>query len=567
VFLSNNHDWDQHFTMAEVDRRAWLLNHELPKWSYQLCGGATRIGDPISLGVSPLFTWVLAFGSVLGLKLLVLFSAAMGVLYTHKLLTNIRAFLKTPGTPPTGEEQTLWILAFLFVMGNSFLWRFQQGHVTFVAHCFSIGILAYFAQACLGTFRKRDFIAASLTTWCVLENSSYHAGFFVLFPFGLAMIFVCAGLAAASRDSRKLLVDNVFRLWKPAAFLGAGLLLSSYKLYHVIHFQLSHPRAVSESDLNEVGSLWKTLVYQFSPTYKSTYVALGGGANPLQDTFGIWEFSSFSVVNWIFFAGLLFVLSGRQPRRSDVLSRQALHISLLCGAYALILFLLSLGNGAPWYPHALLNHYVFGDSVRAIGRYQFGLTLSILVMVVVLMRRAPRLSVALNSWMGSTALFLALVNVLTFYPGISRDLFDQFWNAPVSSDGRIRTMAVTRVAQQDDLRTYMYEHAAAGEGILNCYVAFAHEQRLDQKYLFFQDPKMFGESATVESDVSLPLFSQPQALPASCVAGSFLTQNEVHLDSSCPIGACLNINSANIYADTGLELDRTKNRYCLSHRN
>jgi hypothetical protein len=63
ITLSNQFDWDYFFTTAEVDLRAWLADHELPLWSYQFCGGVTRIGDPQAFGLSPLFLPVFLFGS------------------------------------------------------------------------------------------------------------------------------------------------------------------------------------------------------------------------------------------------------------------------------------------------------------------------------------------------------------------------------------------------------------------------------------------------------------------------------------------------------------------------
>ena len=46
--FSNHYDWDAFYALAEVDYRAWWVDHELPLWSYQLCAGISRIADPFS---------------------------------------------------------------------------------------------------------------------------------------------------------------------------------------------------------------------------------------------------------------------------------------------------------------------------------------------------------------------------------------------------------------------------------------------------------------------------------------------------------------------------------------
>jgi len=85
VVLSNHYDWDVFYALNEVDRRSWLIDHEIPLWTYQLCAGMSRLGDPQAFGTSPLFVLVLLFGSFWGTKLWVIASMLIAVCCAARL--------------------------------------------------------------------------------------------------------------------------------------------------------------------------------------------------------------------------------------------------------------------------------------------------------------------------------------------------------------------------------------------------------------------------------------------------------------------------------------------------
>ena len=94
LIFSNFHDWDYYRAPAEAERRSWLLDGVLPLWSYQICGGLTRIGDPDSFGLSPSFIFVLLFGSLWGPKLIMLLHCLVGFIFSRRLFIDLPTWFK-----------------------------------------------------------------------------------------------------------------------------------------------------------------------------------------------------------------------------------------------------------------------------------------------------------------------------------------------------------------------------------------------------------------------------------------------------------------------------------------
>ncbi|MBL7197351.1 MAG: hypothetical protein ISS47_04580, partial [Candidatus Omnitrophica bacterium] len=71
-YLSTNDEWFNAFTFNHFSRICILKYHQLPLWSPFSGGGFPIIGRAYLGFLSPLFTFVLIFGEVVGLKVVVL---------------------------------------------------------------------------------------------------------------------------------------------------------------------------------------------------------------------------------------------------------------------------------------------------------------------------------------------------------------------------------------------------------------------------------------------------------------------------------------------------------------
>jgi hypothetical protein len=286
VILSNWFDWDHFLSFSEVDRRSWVLDHRAPLWSYQLCAGITRIGDPQAFGLSPLFMAVILFGSFWGTKLAVLVSAAVGLYFTTKLLALFADF----ATHTPAPRASLLSLATLFVTSNFFLWHLLVGHFTFVSVFFALGIIFYTLQGYLHGLRRRDFLIGALVVWQHYSGGFFHSTAYLLVPFFIAFSLFAA-LAASPGVPAALSLPRPHgrRLVHAASFHLCGLAIASYKLVAVWHQQHAYPRFAGVAP--EQTSLWQLLVYQLIPTVGPRWLI------PLESHWDIHESSVFSLLS------------------------------------------------------------------------------------------------------------------------------------------------------------------------------------------------------------------------------------------------------------------------------
>src|SRR3989338_889533 len=74
------HDWDQHFMYNAVPRATILEFKQFPLWNPYYCGGNAMLANPQSSFLNPLYIFVLVFGEVIGLKILIPIYLIIGLL-------------------------------------------------------------------------------------------------------------------------------------------------------------------------------------------------------------------------------------------------------------------------------------------------------------------------------------------------------------------------------------------------------------------------------------------------------------------------------------------------------
>ena len=249
------------FSFNEVDRRSWVLDHRAPVWSYQLCAGVTRIGDPQAFGLSPLFLLVILFGSFWGTKLAVVFSAGAGVYFTTRILALFADF----GARTPAPRAQLLTLAALFVTSNFFLWHLLVGHFTFISFFFGLGIIFYTLEGYLHGLGRRGFLIGSVVAWQHYSGGFFHSTIYLLVPFFMAFALFSAAAGALGIGSQATPARPLWRRMADAsAFHLCGLLLAAYKLIAVWQQQQANPRILLPA--HEVNSLTQLLAYQLLPT-------------------------------------------------------------------------------------------------------------------------------------------------------------------------------------------------------------------------------------------------------------------------------------------------------------
>ncbi len=547
VLLSNGYDWDAFLSFNEVDRRSWVLDLRPPLWSYQLCAGVTRIGDPQAFGLSPLFLLVVLFGSFWGSKLAVIASAGAGLYFSTKLLALFAAAEEGIRVPHTA----ILTLATLFVMSNFFLWHLLVGHFSFVSIYFALGIIYYTLEGYLHGLDRRSFAIGTLVAWQHFSGGFFQSTAYFLVPFFLAfsVYLATAGVVEhlAARSPWRALWR---RLGRAVSFQACGLLLASYKWIAVWQQQQLHPRTLDPA--NEVNSLTQLVAYQLLPALGPDWPI------PIESEghLDLHEYSAFSLlpIALALLAGRSILARDRRfaGGRAGRGARPAL--GWLVALYASLSVLLLLGNFSAHAPFTLLNATLFQNSVRVVGRYGVGLALS-LAMACALMVR----------WLGPPALGPKVCLVLLLLSILNLSAFS--WIFDVRST--LQTAFLPDEARQEMSRfvsvaevpvefgheleaprmSQMYAALRIGDGVINCYSPLPR-------------PQIDGWPREARVRLIDVRYGSPGR---RCVAESYYTQNEIRIGASCPPAVCLNVGALNPrdpLTGTGVRYLAHEQRFC-----
>ncbi|MBX7097693.1 MAG: hypothetical protein K1X89_08275 [Myxococcaceae bacterium] len=546
VVVSNDFDWDHFLAATEVDLRAWLVDHEAPLWSYQLCGGVTRLGDPQASGLSPLFAVVLLFGSFWGLKLLVLGLALVGFLALSRTL-EVVARPGGIGRPGPATRGLLRSLSAAYVLGNFFLWHAHHGHVTFALGHLALVLVALVVTALVRPLTWRRGALAVGASFTFFSAGFYGALVFFLLPVTVALAGWVAWLLFQRRGA------EVKRTLTMAGLAALGLGLAAYKPLGVLAYQGAFPRVVTAAPAEGVDGTtpWHTLVYQLVPSFDYQFAGLWRGAGP----YALWEYSAFTLDAWLCVVGAGALVVAR--RRRAVRERAWVVLGALLVAVA---SLFALGDHASWSLLSLLN-VPLEHSVRVAGRFQGVLPLAWAVLGAVLLGRLPALRRAYFRQALWLVPALLTLNLATFRaslrPGSAAEVLSQ------PAEPLARMHALVTVKPRALTASFMGAAVQSGLGVLNCYDPLARDHRMTSEKIPVQ-PELRDASGALRTGVLLPLV-EPAPGPGAeaCREDSHFTQQEVVLSDACAPGTCVNLNGLDLYRPQHLVLDPARGKFCL----
>lgn len=557
ISLTNHMDWDHFFTSAEADWHSWMIDHQLPLWSNQYCGGVTRLGDPQAFSLSLFFLPVLIFGPFWGLKILMLLASALGFAFQRNLLRLFLKIYKKTSELTLGERNLTALLSLSFVFGNYFLHHLHSGHVGFVFMYLIPGILYYFLKAIFFSISLREGFILSLLTWIFTSGGFYHAFIFFLLPLALGIIFFTSCLVLKNLHSPAVVRIFLIRICHGVLFSLIGILLSAYKWYSIFSYQKLFPRIVQnqiESPIT-VGAF----LYQFFPTLGDYY--LGRFMQP-DAIYGTWEYSAFSI-HAALFAVLLSVLVFENRRNLRSLLKSDYNtILLLPFCFVLSYFLFSLGNLSNALPFGFLNH-LLNHSVRVLGRFQVMLSFRFTFFTLILIVRDQRWMNLLTKKVTFFIFFLIQLNFLTFWNHFSLNTLIQLSSIPRTAEAKMNQIS-NGIVKRDRFYSYMFPEARRGNAFLDCYNPIIHQKAITDRLQ--KTPEVqFPEFTQVPASMILPLIDPQQGFPPqTCQKNSYFTENNVYLDPSCPPGTCINLNGMSIYQKNLFSFSSKIGKFCLN---
>jgi hypothetical protein len=505
VSISNIFDWDHFQASAESDLRSWMIWHEAPLWSYQFCGGVTRIGDPQAFGLSPLFLFHILFGSIWGWKFFVLASALLAVYFLEKIRSEF-----FPAAPPALSR----MMIYGYVFSNFFLWHFHHGHMTFVLHLWVLGLCYYYLRVIHKKFTARDFAGSAAIVFCIFTSGFYHTSVF----FGVPLAITCLihlGIGFYRKAIR----------WKPlllfVSSLLVGIALSAYKWLSVLNYQMFNPRTVA---MNESVTIAQGLAHLLVPTFNYRFLGL---FDPTTQ-YSIWEYSAFSVTSWIVL--ILVLTSTRAVIKSVKKIKYPALFPLILGLTTAVLY---VGGDSSLYPFHWINHYLFHDSVRVVGRFAHNFVFSALLLGFYWFGEIR------NKWtrqLSSPKVLLAgfaliALNFFSFSPTLYVPLLPwKLTSVPENASAEMRDVFITR--KRSDRQSFMYEPLAQGFAVLNCYNPISRDMRVSLEFSPFIDSHQAKQFPFIDFE------GKPSE---QCWQGTYMTSNTIHVDPQCPKG-CFTLN-------------------------
>ncbi|MBN1156106.1 hypothetical protein JXA85_00675, partial [Candidatus Woesearchaeota archaeon] len=115
-------DWDQHFLYYGAPRITILEYRQFPLWNPYYCGGSPLLANAQSVFLNPFFLFILLFGEVLGIKIIILLHVFIGLLGMWLLAFHL------------GARKLSAVLAAVLFTGSSWLpLHLYEGHSIFIA--------------------------------------------------------------------------------------------------------------------------------------------------------------------------------------------------------------------------------------------------------------------------------------------------------------------------------------------------------------------------------------------------------------------------------------------------
>jgi hypothetical protein len=550
VLLSNYFDWDFFYSITHVERNSWAQDLRPPYWSYQFCGGITRIGDPQSFAFSPLFLFPLLFKTFWGLKILFFISAIIGYFFARKIFDFVGTLVAPSAKSlPQGWPQ---FFALSFIFSNFYLHHIYNGHITFALIYYALGVLYLVMKILFDSPQRKEVVWGSLCLVIILTAGYYPAVLYALVPSAMATLLVILIGLGLFPQARK-------RIGKTLGYLillaVVCLLIAAYRINPTITYQLSFPRLVNPT--METLSLKDWVVYNLFPTI--SYRFLG-----FISTGGIWEKSFFSLNNWvlILLSLILLVKSWKKkswPAFSKMNFQQQFYLLWLF-SLAAVYFMFLLGNAMEFSFFRLLNKYVLVNSVREVSRFFWGGSFLVFLLLATLPVHQYLKFIFRPLVLVILVLFINLQIASIFFGPFyqaSLDRFRKLWKSSESSIHKMNqlTYAPISTAYGTVVAPAMYPLIMRGQGIFNCYIYLGHVSAISKGKFDFNDSGMVGQNWHF-------IDTSSGTLDPECLEKNYYTQNDLFIHLSCPSQLCLNINNINIYQESPFQFDHQKQKFC-----
>ncbi|HMC94103.1 MAG TPA: hypothetical protein VKO16_04960, partial [Polyangia bacterium] len=241
-------DWGYFFFMAEVDRKTVVEFGQFPLWNPYYCGGSVHLANPQTYFLSPTFLFIWAFGTPIGLRLMITAAIVMAA-------DGMRRFLGSLGVGSVGAL----VGGTGYAVSGAIAQHLGGGHVAWLGFCVLPYVLHSFNRAFSGQ-RRHILYGGLFLAWIFGHFGGYSYPYAAL-TLGVWGIFWSASAGRLGRGIATV-------VW----MVGLSLGLCAVRLLPILEFMRGHPHILPDVDI--VSPL------EFGEIYAAHHRARGAAGHP-----------------------------------------------------------------------------------------------------------------------------------------------------------------------------------------------------------------------------------------------------------------------------------------------
>jgi len=257
-------DWGYFFFLAEVDRKTVVEFAQFPLWNPYYCGGAVHLSNPQTYTLSPLQLFVFAFGTPIGIRLMLTATPFLA-------LAGTRLWARRLGL----SEGAAWVAGTSMALSGTQAQHLGGGHVGWVGFALVPWVLWAF-HASLDGDRRMVIVGGAFLAWIFFHWGAYQ------YPYTCVALGVYGLLLGLIRRQ----IGASLGVGLGMAFVSLGLV--AVRLLPLVAFISQHPRSVRDVDRLSLSDLWEIYAVRHEarrfghhgwawPEYGNYYGVLGVG--------------------------------------------------------------------------------------------------------------------------------------------------------------------------------------------------------------------------------------------------------------------------------------------------
>jgi hypothetical protein len=224
-------DWDQGYFYHAVPRVTILKYHQFPLWNPYNCGGSPLLAHPQSFFLSPLFSLILIFGEIRGMKIEIWLQIVIGMYGAYLLARHYKL-----NSIPSVLVPIVFMLSSMFTVGSI------AGNIDFSSSVFIPWVFLCY----LRSFENIRYVFAS-SIFCLLI---YFGGGAHTLIMTVTFLAIYSGMAILCRKKKPIKTGKIL-----SAIFLLTFLLGAVKFFPSIEIARKFPRKVSDYSGFSINSL------------------------------------------------------------------------------------------------------------------------------------------------------------------------------------------------------------------------------------------------------------------------------------------------------------------------